>query len=168
MEYALGVPCDGESRELLERHLAGCPSCRQELEWVTADRVVDLATERSVRAPEAPTRRPRKASRVARRGVASRHRWAIAAGLAAVLGVGGWVWTHLDRTVLESAGEIAVVTESQGAAAGLEAPAGPRAGDGGAASANALLIDGFESGRLVAWSTPESEEKTEQPSRRRI
>ncbi len=172
-EYALGVTVDGERRELYERHLARCPSCRQELEWVTADRVVDFETERSIREPAtrepaSPGRRWRKTGRAAVSRIAGDHRWAIAAGLAAILAIGGGVWTSLAPAVLESPGEIAAATDPQGPAAAPAAGDAPRAGVRQGVAAQALLRDGFESGRLAAWSTPESDEKPKQPSRRRI
>jgi anti-sigma factor RsiW len=94
-ELALGV-LDGRDRSDAVAHLERCPACRHELLLMSdlADRIVGLAPaaeppagfETRVLASLTPTPRPTRRRRLAL--------VLTAAGLAAILGVGGWVVGH--------------------------------------------------------------------------
>jgi predicted anti-sigma-YlaC factor YlaD len=131
-EYAQGLPSSGPDRQRLERHLALCPSCRQELEWATPDRVIDFETARAARVVSPGIeRRPRLS------------KWrhvALAAGIAAALATGGLIWT-----VLETFSPPATTSR-------MEQQASKQVTE-----ATILFVDGFESGSIGTWS--ESEKK---------
>lgn len=85
VDYALGLPLDFGSRELLERHLGQCDACREELELVVS--------ERSGVTPEAESAAVALRSRVAapRPGPGWFATLALAASLAVASGLAVWV-----------------------------------------------------------------------------
>lgn len=143
-EYAQDLPNEEYDREIIARHLAGCPSCRQEVEWVkAADRAADFGMP-----PAAATGVHRSSRNHSPSGW--QRRLALVAGVAAVLGCGGLFWTIATTGPPSDLGTRASVTP----------PAAPRttAVDVQQRSPDALVatdelfVDGFESGSMKAWS----------------
>lgn len=143
VEYGLGVEPEGLERERIERHLAVCPQCREELAWVRADGVIEFEEARSrasgARASESVPAR----TSVARRPALRIRRWALAAGLAGALLAGGLVGALLELGPTRSTAQLA------------------KAGDGRdryghEPGGGVLFRDGFDSGDVGSWSTNQS------------
>ena len=145
-EYGLGLPASDLDAERIERHLALCPSCRRELEWVRSSEVADFETARKAKTAAAPRRR---AAGTEARLVRWR-RLAVAAGLAAMVASGGLIWSLVGRGFVAPDPVVGSVAERDAGRA-LSA-AGPR-GEPSRETGNGLFVDGFESGRVGAWSS---------------
>lgn len=134
-QYGLGVEPEELDRVRIERHLAACPSCREELERVVPDGVVDFQEARRKRAAKARSGRDSN--------TVGRHRWAIAAGFAAVLVTGSLIVTRLELWAPGSGAELAAFSEEE---------ADPGGG--------ALFRDGFDSGSIGFWSMTREDESS--------
>lgn len=112
--YAAGDA--GESAELLERHLAGCPECAAELTLIRESRKriegkggtdAEAAGDTDVGGRESARGEDGEGAQVLAgpwRQAAPWRRLAMAAGLAGIVAAAGWTWTGLDRSSLR--GEI--------------------------------------------------------------
>ncbi len=139
-EYAHGLPPSGLDREVIERHLASCPSCRQELKWATADRIADFAAARQARADSAA--RPRRGSEADGPVRTLRWRWIAAAASLAALAVSGGLIRSFGERDAAAPREVA-----EAAAPAAEAPAAPAWQTG----SSGIFGDGFESGDTLVW-----------------
>lgn len=113
---------EGEERAFVERHLAECPRCRQEVDWLRKLYAACVAGEASPEAPavfgklrrrlEAP--RSRSSSLLSRR--ASWSRWVMAAQLALIVALSA-LWVHdTDREpAYRTLGALPVVAPPAGA-----------------------------------------------------
>ncbi len=132
VEYARG----GEPRDLdvatIESHLKSCASCRQEVEWATADRIL-------------PFRSPNPHRRVPER-VRTWGAWAVAAGLAAVLATSTLI-NGFDRAKVTDMTSAELATPTVATSGGHRVDALDVVFD-----ANAVFVDGFESGATTTWA----------------
>ena len=134
-QYAHGLEPSGLSRERLEKHLALCSSCRQELELATPGQVIDLGAariERSITALRSVT--VRKPDRV-RRAV-----WGVAASIALALISGAMIldWQGTAGTTPSPTAEVQPVERHE---------------PGNVLDAKDVFNDGFESGSITTWSS---------------
>lgn len=158
-EYAQGLPPSALEPKRIERHLALCPACRQELEWATTDRVFELATVRQARAGAAS--QPGRSSGAGVRSV----RWrsiAVAASLTALVASGGLIRDLGERD--QGKRDVALSLETTASATPMAQPTTPAWQTG-----SSIFGDGFESGSTLKWtSSPEASagggSDTESPS----
>ena len=109
---------------------------------MSAEGIVDLQEARLERAAKA--RKGRAPGDVER--MTGRHRWAIAAGLAAALVTGALIGTRLELGSPSSGSQLAAVGEE-------------RADHDHAPGSGALFRDGFDSGGVGSWSTARVDEQ---------
>ena len=133
-EHALGLPT-ALSSEMIEAHLAACPSCRHEASLVRMDAELDLDDTEPARIFSFPSRSTKPARPAVGRGDWTR--WAAAAGLMAALG-GSWMVGRMDDGTEQTAA-------TQVARQQTEAAVEPEA-------VEIVFSDGFESGDLKKWT----------------
>ena len=139
-EYAHGLPVSDFDRGRVEEHLAVCPSCRQEVELMTSDNVVDFQPRRE-RHTSTPQRTPTP-QRASGLRVSALRRLAIAASLATLLVSSGFLWSVArSPSAVPAEGEALVppaMYEAQHQAA--------------EADLTGILVDSFESGGFGGWT----------------
>jgi len=138
VEYAQGLPSSEMDHAQIERHLECCSSCRQEVDWIMAEEVLDFQAARQRLADVETPERDLPSQFQSTPG----HGWAIAATVTLVLGAGALLFT--DRSEEPRA-------ETMASVAPLETGGSP------SLNATAVFSDGFELGNTAKWSSTNTE-----------
>jgi len=113
---------DGEERAFVERHVAQCPRCRQEVDWLRKLYAACAAGEAQTEAPAVfrKLRRKLEAPRSRRPSLGARHarwtRWAMGAQFALIVALGAlWVHDTERESAYRTLGALPVVAPPAGA-----------------------------------------------------